>query len=294
MNIGTPRITVVVPTYNRPASLTYCLQHLAAQETDEAVEILVVDDGSDDAEPVADAVARIPSARLIRQARKGPAAARNAGVRAAAGSLICLTDDDCEPDRAWASRLARALHDGEDVVAGLTRNGAGDSRVALASQLLVEHFAEQSAVPFAASNNIGATARLLREIPFDESYPDAGGEDRDWCQRVAARGYRIAHDPSALIVHHQSLTLRRYVSQHARYGRASYHYHRSPRGRRSLERPHFYAGLIRRGFRAGPSVGLLVTAAQWVTALGYLSEWLRASVPSRRDRSARDRSGSRR
>jgi glycosyltransferase involved in cell wall biosynthesis len=285
VNIGTPRITVVVPTYNRPASLTRCLQHLSAQDTEEPIEILVVDDGSDDAESVAAAVALITSARLVRQTRKGPAAARNAGVRAAAGSLICLTDDDCEPGRAWVARLTRALHDGEDVVAGLTRNGAGENRLALASQLLVEHFAEQSAVPFAASNNIAATARLLRDIPFDESYSDAGGEDRDWCQRLAARGYRIAHDPEALVVHHQPVTIRRYVSQHARYGRASYHYHRSPRGRRSLERPHFYTGVIRRGFSAGPSVGLLVTAAQWVTALGYLGEWMRASVPLRTDRS---------
>jgi hypothetical protein len=87
--------------------------------------------------------------------------------------------------------------------------------MALASQLLLEHFAEQSAVPFATSNNIGATARLLRDIPFDERYSDAGGEDRDWCQRLAARGYRIAHDPGAMVVHHQPLTIRRYVSQHA-------------------------------------------------------------------------------
>ena len=67
MSSGTPRITIVVPTYSRPASLTRCLQHLAAQETDEAIEILVVDDGSDDAGLVAEAVATVPSARLIRR-----------------------------------------------------------------------------------------------------------------------------------------------------------------------------------------------------------------------------------
>jgi glycosyltransferase involved in cell wall biosynthesis len=286
MNGGTPRITVVVPTYNRPASLTRCLQHLAAQEADEAIEILVVDDGSDNAGLVAEAVARVPSARLIRQPRMGPAAARNAGVRAAAGSLICLTDDDCEPGRAWVAHLARALQDGEDVVAGLTKNGGADNRMALASQLLLEHFAEQSAVPFATSNNIGATARLLRDIPFDESYSDAGGEDRDWCQRLAARGYRIAHEPRAMVIHHQPMTIRRYVSQHARYGRGSYHYHRGPSGRRDLEPPQFYAGVIRRGFGAGLSVGLLVTAAQGVTALSYVGEWMRASHPFRTQRSA--------
>jgi glycosyltransferase involved in cell wall biosynthesis len=290
MNVNAPGITVIVPTHNRPDSLKRCLEHLVVQDTDEAVEIVVVDDGSDDAGLVADVVARIPSARLIRQERRGPAAARNAGVQAAAGSVICLTDDDCEPDPAWAARLARALRDGEDVVAGTTRNGGRESRVALASQLVVEHFAEYSAIPFAASNNIGATARLLQEVPFDESYVDAGGEDRDWCERLAARGYRIAHDPGAVIVHHQPVTLRRYVSQHARYGRGSYHYHRGPRGPRRLERPRFYTNVIRRGFSAGFSVGLLVAAAQLATALGYLGESVAASVRRVRGRPAEDRS----
>lgn len=290
MNVKGPGITVVVPTHNRPDSLKRCLEHLVAQDTDEAVEIVVVDDGSDDAGLVAAAVARIPSARLIRQERKGPAAARNAGVQAATGSVVCLTDDDCEPDPAWVARLARALREGEDVVAGATRNGGRESRVALASQLVVEHFAEHSAIPFAASNNIGATARLLREVPFDESYADAGGEDRDWCERLAAGGYRIAHEPAAVILHHQPVTLRRYVSQHARYGRGSYHYHRNARGQRRLEPPGFYTSVIRRGFSAGPSVGLLVTAAQWVTAFGYLGEFVAASLRRVRGRPAEDRS----
>lgn len=286
MNMSTPAITVIVPTHNRPDSLKRCLGHIAAQTTNEPIEILVVDDGSDDADLVADAVARISGARLIQQERRGAAAARNTGVRAAGGSFICFTDDDCEPAPDWVTRLARALDRGEHVVAGVTINGGPENRFAFASELLSKYFADHSSVPFAASNNIGATARLLLDVPFDENYVDAGGEDRDWCQRLAARGYRIARDSSAVVVHHEPRTLRSYVSQHARYGRGSYHYHRTASGQRRLERPDFYAKMIRQGFSAGPSVGLLVAAAQWATAFGYLGEWAGARTPTR-TRSAR-------
>jgi glycosyltransferase involved in cell wall biosynthesis len=279
--MSTPAITVIVPTHNRPESLKRCLGHIAAQKTNEPVEILVVDDGSDDADLVVDAVARIPGARLIRQERRGAAAARNTGVRAAGGSFICFTDDDCEVAPGWVARLVRARDRGEHVVAGVTMNGGHENRVALASELLSKYFAEHSSVPFAASNNIGATARLLKDFPFDESYVDAGGEDRDWCHRLTARGYQIAHDPGAVVVHHEPRTLRAYLSQHARYGRGSYHYHRTASGQRRLERPSFYAEMVRQGFRAGPFVGLLVAAAQWATALGYVREWVGVRNPTR-------------
>jgi glycosyltransferase involved in cell wall biosynthesis len=279
-------ITVIVPTHNRPESLRRCLRHIAAQRTDEPIEILVVDDGSDDAGLVADVVAQISGARLIRQTRQGPAAARNTGIRAAGGSVICFTDDDCEPKPGWVACLAQALAGGEHIVAGMTINGGLDNPFALASQLVTDYFRDHSSVPFAASNNIGATVLLLREIPFDESYVEAAGEDRDWCRRVAAGGYRIARDPGAVVVHHEPLTLRAFVSQHARYGRGSYYYHHTASGRRRFERPDFYANVIRQGFRVGSSVGLLVAAAQWATGFGYFGEWIRANTSTRK-RSAR-------
>src|SRR5205823_12054709 len=140
MNGGRPGISVIVPTHNRVESLERCLARLAAQETSEPVEIIVVDDGSDVAEQVAGVVARTPGARLLRQARHWPAAARNAGVGAAVGSVVCFTDDDCEPDPNWVRRLADAVRSGADVAAGTTTNGKPGSWFARAAHVQVEHF----------------------------------------------------------------------------------------------------------------------------------------------------------
>jgi mycofactocin glycosyltransferase len=100
---GNTRVSVVVPTRDRPAALDRCLAALSAQTLDE-LEVVVVDDGSVASADVAAVVARHPRARLIQQAGRGPAAARNAGARASRGSFLCFTDDDCAADRDWAER----------------------------------------------------------------------------------------------------------------------------------------------------------------------------------------------
>src|SRR5690606_19121212 len=78
----TPRFSIIIPTYNRPAPLHQCLAALRRQAyPPDAVEVIVVDDGSRKRlEPV---VASFPGVRLIRQVNAGPAAARNTGAAAA-------------------------------------------------------------------------------------------------------------------------------------------------------------------------------------------------------------------
>jgi glycosyltransferase involved in cell wall biosynthesis len=263
-------VTIVVPTRNRSEPLRRCLEALSGQVGVETIEIIVVDDGSDDPAAVDAALEHAPQARLLRQPRSGPASARNAGVRAARGSIVCFTDDDCEPDPDWAAALAAELRDGADIVAGTTVNGLPGNLYAVAAQLVTDYVTERGRHPFAATNNFAAGDRFLRELPFDEAFRDAGGEDREWCSRVAARGYRISSS-QARVVHHHELTCTTYVGQQLRYGRGSYRYHASGP---AFERSGFYTGLIGRGFRTCVRVGLLVAAAQLATGVGYVTEWV--------------------
>jgi glycosyltransferase involved in cell wall biosynthesis len=282
-----PGISIVIPTHNRVECLGRCLARLGDQQTRESTEIIVVDDGSDAAEEVAELVASLPGARLIRlDTQQGPAAARNAGARAARGSVVCFTDDDCEPDSEWAQTLADAVRRGADVAAGATRDGAGGNRFARALHVQVEHFAHESGVPFAASNNIAAQSALLLEVPFDSLYRGAA-EDRDWCARLAKHGFRIEHEPAAGLYHNQQLTLAGYLRKQARYGRGSWRYHRWS-SRRPFERPAFYFTLLRRGFGESPAIGVLVAVGQAALAVGYLHEW----QSSRRNGAPQDLAGS--
>ncbi|WP_265108320.1 glycosyltransferase [Halosolutus halophilus] len=79
-----PRVSVVVPTI--PAnSHDAVVEHLREQTVD-AYEVIVVDDATLDI-----------------------CEARNEGIRAARGSIVALTDDDCRPPRDWLSRVERAF-----------------------------------------------------------------------------------------------------------------------------------------------------------------------------------------
>ena len=96
-------ISVVIPTYNRCDTLKKALVAYLDQTALQSIaEILVVDDGSTDSTGgVVELMAResVVPIRYLLQENKGPAAARNVGIREAAGELILFTDDDIIPQR---------------------------------------------------------------------------------------------------------------------------------------------------------------------------------------------------
>lgn len=87
-----PRISVIIPTYNRLGYLREALDSVHAQTFGE-YEVIVVDDGS--TEDIAGGVADHPARpRVVRQDRSGPGAARNRGIEAAAADTIAFLDSD--------------------------------------------------------------------------------------------------------------------------------------------------------------------------------------------------------
>jgi glycosyltransferase involved in cell wall biosynthesis len=263
-----PRISVVVPTRDRPAPLARCLDALSVQTVRDRLELIVVDDGSVAADEVAAVVARHTRARLIRMGGGGPAAARNAGAQAARGSFLCFTDDDCLPEVDWAEKLTVAIREGADAVAGRTLSTRG----VLADASEVISGAPVAAEPFAPSNNFACTKAVFEAVPFDESYRRAAAEDRDWCARLVAAGHTLRSEPSARVLHRPQLTLSSFLRRQVRYGQGAYRF-RSNACRR-LEPIWFYVALVRRGFARSFAVGVLVSLAQFATAFGWARGWL--------------------
>ncbi|MGU3537477.1 glycosyltransferase family 2 protein [Methylobacterium sp. A54F] len=89
---GPARVSVIVPTCNRPAMLAEALASIRRLEGDDlACEILVGDNGST---PETRAVAERFGAVYVPTARTGCAGARNAALSAATGDFIAFLDDD--------------------------------------------------------------------------------------------------------------------------------------------------------------------------------------------------------
>jgi GT2 family glycosyltransferase len=245
-------------------------------------EVVVVDDGSADADAVATGVRATPCARLVRHGHQGYGAARNAGTRAARGSFVCFTDDDCEPAPDWLSQLTSAWTDGARIVAGPTVVALPPEAGAIASQLVADALARRGRVPFAATSNVGCDARLAREVPFDSGFRYAS-EDRDWCARLTMAGQEIVTEPGAVVFHRPNVAAAAFVGRHFRYGRGSHQYRRHHPWVRQPEALSFYLGLVRSGFACGAAVGALVGAAQILTALGFAWDAVASrSRPTRR------------
>lgn len=110
---GAPRsdVSVIIPTYNDGELIERCLASVAGQSL-RPLEIIVIDDGSDDRDAVA-ALARVRAryteTRFVRQDNAGPSAARNRGVAEARGEWIAFVDADDElTTDSLALRRARA------------------------------------------------------------------------------------------------------------------------------------------------------------------------------------------
>jgi glycosyltransferase involved in cell wall biosynthesis len=105
---GTPDITAIIPTHDRAGLLTTTLRTVVWQQ-DVSLEVLVVDDGSADAEAVTAAVAGFDDDRiriLRHDAPQGVCTARNRGAEEARGAWLAFADDD----DLWApDKLARQL-----------------------------------------------------------------------------------------------------------------------------------------------------------------------------------------
>jgi glycosyltransferase involved in cell wall biosynthesis len=98
-NSQAPQIAVVIPTFDRPDELRFCLEGFALQTaTAEQFEVVVIDDGS--AEDIEEVTAgfqeRLPL-HVERCAHAGVSVARNLGIARARAPLLLLYDDDLQP-----------------------------------------------------------------------------------------------------------------------------------------------------------------------------------------------------
>ncbi len=118
--MNAPIASVVVPLYNDAATIQACLGSLLAQTIASRLEIIVVNDGSRDDGA---ALARGLPVKVLDQPNRGPAAARNAGARAARGPVVLFLDADCVAPAGWAQSLL-APFSSPDIVAAV---GAIDS-----------------------------------------------------------------------------------------------------------------------------------------------------------------------
>jgi GT2 family glycosyltransferase len=285
-----PTFAIVIPSRDRPAQLRRCLEaisHLEAPGDD--FEVIVVDDGSREPyEPMLASFSKVLKLRGLRCDGKGPACARNRGVKLSRAHFVALIDDDCVPAPDWLTRLGAVLRSQPDALAGgRVVNGIPENACSEASQVLISYLYDYYNVGthqtrFFAGCNMAMSAELYRQCDgFDSRFTLAGGEDRDFCDRWIHAGRPLVYAADAVVHHSNDLTLRGFLRQHFTYGRGAWHFHRARRERGldkvRVEPFSFLTGLLARPFRElsvrrPMIVSFLIGMSVVVNALGYFHE----------------------
>jgi glycosyltransferase involved in cell wall biosynthesis len=273
-------ISVVLPVRDGLPWLEAQLDALAAQECEEPWEIVVADNGSTDgSEATARAwEAKCPRLRVIdASATPGPAAARNAGVRAARGDLLAFCDADDVVQAGWLRACVSALADA-DVVAGTfdmvsLNGGHGDEAAPAATSQL-------GFLPAGLAANL-ALHRVAFEAVGGFSEDLFVGEDIDLSWRLQLEEYRFSVAHGAVVAKREPPGLGPLFRRALAYGRCGpglYRRYRRQGARRDLlGAAKSWAWLV----VAAPALGRLRVRRRWVRAVGVRLGRLWGSVDQR-------------
>lgn len=257
-------VSVIMPARDAAAHLPRSLPPVLAPG-EGAAEVIVVDDGSvdDTAEQ-----AGVLGARVVRlESPSGPSRARNAGVTAARGDLLCFVDADVVLHPGAIRRMAAQL-DGEPGIAAVF--GSYDAAPAAGGLVtryrnLLHHYVHQTGDPDAETfwAGCGAIRREAFEAVggFDAEKFPFSIEDIELGYRLKQAGYRIRLDRAVQGTHLKALPLLQSLRTDI-FGRAM------PWARLNLERRHWPRTLnIRTGRKLATLLACAVPAAAVLAVL---------------------------
>ena len=191
-------MSVVVPARNAAGTIDAQLAALVAQQYQGDIEVIVVDNGSDDGTPVRASAwsDRLPGLRVLEaHDRIGPGHARNVGFAAATNELILMCDADDVADPAWAQHLVEALEH-SDAAAGGAVSWTGGPLPRAAHP--VPFRADMDFLPSFSSCSAAIRKQTWKAVGgFDESLLQ--GEDLDLAWRIQLAGFRLTSEPRGFV-----------------------------------------------------------------------------------------------
>jgi len=218
---GTPLVSVIIPSWNRRALLTGCLQALQAQ-TYEPFEVIVVDNGSEDGSATMITEEWSARVRVIANARnEGYARAVNQGIRASGGAYVATLNNDAVPEPGWLAGLVETAerdprigmvaskirtYDDPRILdgTGLLLYADGSSRAR--GRLEEDHGQYDGETEALLPSGCAALYRraMLDEVGLHDESFFAYCEDTDLGLRGRLSGWGCAFAPKAIVRHHYS------------------------------------------------------------------------------------------
>jgi cellulose synthase/poly-beta-1,6-N-acetylglucosamine synthase-like glycosyltransferase len=224
MPLGKPllKVSVIVPTYRRPADLARCLAALQRQSRapDEVIVIARGDDAMTHAALRDPAVPGLLPLRVAMVDVPGQVAALNRGLDAAGGDVLAITDDDAAPHADWVARIAAAFEDdprlgglgGRDWVHEKGRVLDGErqrvGKVTAAGMITGNHHlgvGDAREVDILKGANMSYRRDAVRALRFDVRLRGTGAQvhnDMAFSLSVKHAGWKLMYDPRVAVDHY--------------------------------------------------------------------------------------------
>ena len=212
-------VSIVVPMYNSERTIEQCIVSLINQNyPKKRYEIIIVDDHSTDNS--AKIVSKFKNVQLIRQAKgkKGPAAARNLGIKHAKGEFIASTDSDCVVPKDWLGKFVFHLanHPEIDALGGSLIACASNNFICKCEGMLSDCAGHKALI--ATPNAIFRKKAIIDAGLFKENF--TSGEDPDLIWRMEEKGCKISFLSELPVVHHYyRASFKHFFKHHIWYGR---------------------------------------------------------------------------
>ena len=236
-------LSIIIATYNRKAKLFNCLHSLREQTFEGTYEVLVIDDGATDGteEMVKSIITDLPYKLVyLRQQNKGPAAARNFGVKHASGRLCLFLDDDMVASKGLLKEHVTCHREfGDNIVClgnikfhpDICYNPFVVNVLKFGPDFLYPDFKKDNPknLPFGyfvTANTSISKARLFEAGLFDESFPYPAYEDTEMGYRLKQKGLKIVAANKALAYHNHKFDLEEWCRRQINVGRSVLIFHR--------------------------------------------------------------------
>jgi GT2 family glycosyltransferase len=220
--------SIIIPTYNNLELTQNCLESIWQHTPRHLYELIVVDNGSQDATPpFLERLAASGRIRLIANEKNlGYAKACNQGARAARGDYLLMLNNDTLVTPGWLDALIQAMAGDDNVAAvgakllypddavqhaGVVFNHAGK----VYHQYRYFHRDHPAVNKTREFQVLTAACLLIRTSVFfqaglfDENFRN-GFEDVDLCLRMRQLGYRLLYNPNSVVYHLESKTTGRF------------------------------------------------------------------------------------
>lgn len=202
-----PKVSIVIPTYNMRGKLKKSLQALGSQ-TERNFELIVVDDGSTDgtSQWLKDLKSFLNLSFIRHSENRGRAHARNSGIRSARGGVVILLDADMAVTPHFVEKHLSLHREEKAVVIGkvLVAPWAGESAISRYLETRGAHRFRTTTPPFNcfATGNASIGRRFLLETGlFDEEMRAYGLEDLELGYRLFKNGAIFVYGEETVSYH---------------------------------------------------------------------------------------------